>query len=120
MLEPCEHPSRALWRAFPFAVLSFPAVGQDPCVKAGEAEDQERSTAVIAHIATVLLPVLGPLVVLVANRNSRFVRGHACVAALTSSAWVVGAVLVISLDNGHLSVESPRLLVPALRRWCSC
>jgi len=67
--------------------------------------EEDRSTAVLAHVGAVFLPVVGPLVLWAYQRKNEFVREHAVAALLTSALWVSGAVAAISLDAGRLSID---------------
>ncbi len=74
----------------------------------------ERFAAVVSHVAAVLLPILGPVLVLVSFRTNKLVRLHAVVALVTSAAWVVIVVMIISLDKGRLSVDEADTSTAAL------
>lgn len=68
--------------------------------------ETDESRAVLGHIAGFLLPLVGPVALLVASRGrSRVVREHLLVSAVVSAAWFLLAVTVISVDVGHLSVD---------------
>ena len=77
-------------------------------------QNDDRLQAVLAHTSCVLLPLVGPTVMLFLFRRSPFVRAHALFAAVASAAWLVVAVLIISVDLGHLSVDESRISTAAL------
>jgi hypothetical protein len=66
---------------------------------------EERFAAVVSHVAAVLLPILGPAVILIGFAKAKLVRLHAAVALAVSSVWMVAVVLIISLDKGRFSIE---------------
>ena len=80
-----------------------------PLVRTVDASDAQQSRAVLGHVAGFLLPLVGPLVLLIASRNEgRFVRRHLAVSAVVSSLWLVLAIGVISIDVGSLSLDEQR------------
>lgn len=67
---------------------------------------------VIAHVASVLLPVLGPLLIVLIVRRDRWARSHALVALTVSTAslaaasaigWIRDASTIGTSDGGGLS-----------------
>lgn len=77
-------------------------------------EHEDRRQAVLGHASSILLPVLGPAIILLLSRRSRFVCAHALIAVTASAAWVAMAVLIISIDSGRFSVDESRASTSAL------
>jgi hypothetical protein len=68
--------------------------------------DTDESRAVLGHVAGFLLPLVGPMVLLMVSRDrGRLVRHHLAMATVVSGLWLVLAVGVISLDAGHLTLD---------------
>lgn len=62
--------------------------------------------ATIGYASALLLPGVGPLVVLLATRErGRFVRSHLTVALALSALWLLVALIILSLDAGYLTIE---------------
>lgn len=68
-------------------------------------EQGDRSTAVMAHVGAVFVPVVAPALLAILHRKNLFVRSHAVVAVVTSLAWIASAVLIISVDLGRVSID---------------
>ncbi len=62
---------------------------------------EERTFAMLAHVAVLILPILGPLVIwLVKKDSSRFVAYHAVQAMIFQViAWVIGGALCCGLGT---------------------
>lgn len=80
-------------------------VEQVPLVNEAKQPEPE-SVAVMGHVAGFLLPLLGPLALLALSRTrSKLVRTHLIASLVVSTAWLVMATVVISVDVGRFSVD---------------
>lgn len=68
--------------------------------------DTDEFRAIIGHVVGFTLPFLGPALLLLASRRrGQFVCQHLVEAMAASLAWLILAVVVISVDVGHLSLD---------------
>ncbi len=58
---------------------------------------------VLAHVTSVLLPVLGPLAILLSVRRDRWARSHARVALFVSAAGMAAASLISWMRNRSMT-----------------
>ncbi len=107
--SPAVHDPRHLRRSLPCGSAPDLPVCMDWSQNLGDhlhmQDSGDRLQAVFAHSTSVLLPVLGPAVILVLSRRSPFLRAHALAASAASAAWTLVALLIISIDQGRFSVD---------------
>lgn len=58
--------------------------------------------AICAHTSSVILPVVGPAIVLIVTWRDQYVREHSAVALFLSSSVTAAVVITSELAGGHL------------------
>ena len=64
------------------------------------------SVAVLGHVSGVLLPIIGPIgLVILSKGRSRLDCQHLRASIFFSTVWVGTVVAIISVDVGHFSID---------------
>ena len=80
-----------------------------PCGEIMLSEEQQVLRITVAHVTAVLLPIVGPLCMLLSARDDKLVRRHASAALLLSIVWTLVAIALMSADAGHLTTDESEL-----------